>query len=104
MPFKTLSDLIEWNAEHPESIPHGQTIFEEANAKSGKLTEASYLNRRIEDVRLAKTEGIDTLLASHKLDALVLPHDMNYDMAAKAGHPTITIPYKRKESGAPFGL
>lgn len=104
VPFQTLSDLIEWNAEHPESIPHGQTIFEEANAKSGKLTEASYLNRRIEDVRLAKTEGIDTLLASHKLDALVLPHDMNYDMAAKAGHPTITIPYKRKESGAPFGL
>ena len=104
VPFKTLSDLIEWNAEHPESIPHGQTIFEEANAKSGKLTEANYLNRRIEDVRLAKTEGIDTLLASHKLDALVLPHDMNYDMAAKAGHPTITIPYQLKKSGAPFGL
>ncbi|WP_074033153.1 amidase family protein [Exiguobacterium sp. AT1b] len=104
VPFKTLSDLIEWNADHPETIPHGQTIFEQSDARSGRLVEASYLDRRIDDVHLAKVDGMDELLKAQKLDAIVLPHDMNYDMAAKAGHPTITVPYKRKESGAPFGL
>lgn len=104
VPFKTLSDLIEWNADHPESIPHGQTIFEQSDARSGRLVEASYLDRRIDDVHFAKVDGMDKLIKAHKLDAVVLPHDMNYDMAAKAGHPTITVPYKRKESGAPFGL
>lgn len=104
VPFKTLSDLIEWNADHPESIPHGQTIFEQSDARSGRLVEASYLDRRIDDVHFAKVDGMDELLKEQKLDAIVLPHDMNYDMAAKAGHPTITVPYKRKESGAPFGL
>ena len=104
VPFKTLSDLIEWNADHPESIPHGQTIFEQSDARSGRLVEASYLDRRIDDVHFAKVDGMDELLKGQKLDAIVLPHDMNYDMAAKAGHPTITVPYKRKESGAPFGL
>ncbi|MEJ6527853.1 amidase family protein [Exiguobacterium sp. USCH10] len=104
VPFKTLSDLIEWNADHPESIPHGQTIFEQSDARSGRLVEASYLDCRIDDVHFAKVDGMDELLKAQKLDAIVLPHDMNYDMAAKAGHPTITVPYKRKESGAPFGL
>ncbi|MDE0562967.1 amidase family protein [Exiguobacterium sp. B2(2022)] len=104
VPFKTLSDLIEWNADHPESIPHGQTIFEQSDARSGRLVEASYLDRRIDDVHFAKVDGMDELLKGQKLDAIVLPHDMNYDMAAKAGHPTITVPYKRKESGTPFGL
>ncbi|WP_214782687.1 amidase family protein [Exiguobacterium sp. s183] len=104
VPFKTLSDLIEWNADHLEAIPHGQTLFEQSDSCSGRLVEASYLDRRIDDVHLAKVDGMDELLKAQKLDAIVLPHDMNYDMAAKAGHPTITVPYKRKESGAPFGL
>lgn len=104
LPFETLSDLINWNNSHPESIPHGQKTFEKAEHHSGRLIEAAYLTRRLDDVYHAKTDGIDRLLAEQGLHALVLPHDHNYDMAAKAGHPTITIPYRLKASGAPFGL
>ncbi len=104
LPYKTLTDLIEWNAAHPEAIPHGQVAFEKANRLSGRLTEAAYLKRRLDDVRSAKTAGLDRLLKNDTLHGLVLPHDFNYDMAAKAGHPTITIPFAIKQSGAPFGL
>ena len=104
VPYETLSDLIEWNNAHPESIPHGQKVFELSEERSGRLIGASYLDRRLDDLQAAKTEGLDALLNDHRLHALVLPHDMNYDMAARAGHPTITIPYKLKKSGAPFGL
>lgn len=102
--FKTLDELIAWNSEHRDTIPHGQLTLEKANRLSGRLTESSYLERRLDDVLHAKTYGLDRLLAEETLHALVLPHDANYDMAAKAGHPTITIPYKLKASGAPFGL
>ncbi|MCT4782319.1 MULTISPECIES: amidase family protein [Exiguobacterium] len=104
LPFQTLGDIIAWNEEHPESIPYGQETFKKANMLSGRLVEATYVKRRLEDVRLAKTDGLDQLFSKHQLHGLVLPHDLNYDMAAKAGHPTITIPYAVKQSGAPFGL
>lgn len=104
LPYETLSDLMDWNNRHPETIPHGQKTFEKAERLSGRLIEAAYLTRRLDDVRDAKTDGLDRLLNEQQLHALVLPHDLNYDMAAKAGHPTITIPYRLKASGAPFGL
>lgn len=102
--YETLSDLINWNNSHPETIPHGQKTLEKADALSGRLIEQAYLLRRLEDVQVAKIDGLDALLTEHRLHGLVLPHDLNYDMAAKAGHPTITIPYRLKVSGAPFGL
>lgn len=104
LPFGTLADLMAWNNEHLETIPHGQKTFEKADRLSGRLTEAAYLTRRLDDVLYAKTDGLDRLLTEQNLHGLILPHDLNYDMAAKAGHPTITIPYKLKTSGAPFGL
>ncbi|TCI24732.1 MULTISPECIES: amidase family protein [unclassified Exiguobacterium] len=104
LPYETLKDLMDWNKRHPETIPHGQVTFEKANQLLGRLTESSYLERRLADVRHAKTDGLDRLLMEQTLHALALPHDLNYDMAAKAGHPTVTIPYKLKQSGAPFGL
>lgn len=104
LPYQTLSDVIEWNNLHPEAIPQGQITLEKSNELSGRLVEAAYLETRLADVGYAKTNGIDPLLTEMNLHALVLPHDFNYDMAAKSGHPTITIPYQLKESGAPFGL
>ena len=104
LPEKTLASIIEWNDRHVHEIPHGQTVLERAVKQSGRLVEADYLLRRLADVTEAKTDGLDALLHQEALHAIVLPHDFNYDMAAKAGHPTVTIPFRIKRSGAPFGL
>ncbi len=84
-----------------------QELFIQAEAK-GPLTDAAYLKARADCVRLSRQEGIDALLAKHKLDAIVtltsgpaclIDHiDGDTDTggcttpAAVAGYPHITVP------------
>ena len=53
---------------------------------------ARYLADRQNDLRLSAREGIDAVMKGQKLDALLLPA-MNYDMAARAGYPTVIVPF-----------
>ena len=92
----------------------GQDLFVQAEAK-GPLTSKEYLDALDTDHRLARTEGIDALMAKHNLDAIVAPtggpawpidlingdHDTGGSSgpAAIAGYPNITVPM-----GFVFGL
>jgi amidase len=119
-PARTLKDLIAFNEKNRDrEMPFfGQELFIQAEAK-GPLTEAAYLKARADCVRLSRQDGIDALLAKHKLDAIVtltsgpaclIDHiDGDVDTggcttpAAVAGYPHITVPagfYR----GLPIGL
>ncbi len=119
-PARTLKDLIAFNQKNRDrEMPFfAQELFIQAEAK-GPLTDAAYLKARADCVRLSRQEGIDALLAKHKLDAIVsltsgpawfIDH-VNGDTdtgncttpAAVAGYPHITVPagfYR----GLPIGL
>ena len=117
---RTLADLIAFNREHrDQEMPYfGQEILEKAQEK-GLLTEKAYLDARARCVKLSRADGIDALLAQHKLDAIVAPTqtpahltdlvlgDANWPScttpAAVAGYPHITVPagYTR---GLPVGI
>ena len=89
-----------------------------AQAK-GPLTEPAYLEARATCLKVARTEGIDALLAKHKLDALVsltngtawLIDPVNGDAytggssspAAVAGYPSVTVP-AGDYRGLPVGI
>jgi amidase len=106
---RTLADLIAFNEKNADrEMPFfGQEILEQA-VKKGPLTEKAYLDALAKNHRLMRAEGIDAVLAKHKLDALVVltngPAHMtdlvNGDSfsgsssspAAVAGYPTITLP------------
>jgi amidase len=108
-PMKSLADLIAFNErEKAREMPwFGQEIFIRAE-KCGPLTDKKYLDARATCIRLSRTEGIDTAMAKHKLDAIVLPTNapawttdlLNGDhvtggdssFAAVAGYPSITVP------------
>ncbi|WP_218938774.1 amidase [Oleiharenicola lentus] len=108
-PIKTLADVIAFNRAHADKeLAHfGQELMEKAQAK-GPLTEQAYLDARATCLRVMRTEGIDALLAQHKLDALVtltngpawLIDPVNGDaytggsssLAAVAGYPSVTVP------------
>jgi amidase len=119
-PARTLEELIAFNEKNRDrEMPFfGQELFVQAQAK-GPLTETAYLKARADCVRLSRQEGIDALLAQHKLDAIVtltsgpaclIDHiDGDTDTggcttpAAVAGYPHITVPAGLYRS-LPIGL
>ncbi len=115
-PLKTLKDLIEFNEKNRDKeMPYfGQEIFIKAEAK-GPLTDAAYKKALAKDIRMSRKEGIDAVMAKHKLDAIIAPTGgpawttdlINGDHftggsstpAAVAGYPNIQVP-----CGFAFGL
>jgi amidase len=108
-PYRTLADLIAFNAEHADvEMPFfGQELFEKA-AEKGPLTEPAYLDALATCRRLSRDEGIDAVMDEQRLDALVAPSNApawridyangdhyvggNSTPAAVAGYPTVTVP------------
>jgi amidase len=106
---ETLESLIAFNRKNAarELKYFGQELFEQAQ-KRGALTDPAYLKARAECIRLTRTEGIDAVVARHKLTAIVAPTSclawitdyINGDSAnggcstppAVAGYPHITVP------------
>lgn len=120
-PVKSLADIIRFNEENAaREMPYfGQEIFEMAQ-KKGPLTDTKYKQARAKCLRMARTDGIDTTMTKHRLDALVAPTQgpvwlidlVNGDgggggsftqPAAVAGYPHITVPMGLVQ-GLPVGL
>jgi amidase len=115
-PIHTLKEAIEFNERHRDRVmPYfGQELFLQAEAK-GPLTTPAYRKALTACRRYYRTEGLDPMLAHHRLDALVTPTGgpawlidlVNGDtdtgstssLAAIAGYPSITVP-----AGFAFGL
>jgi amidase len=119
-PVRDLAGLIAWNKQHRarEMRWFGQEYFEQAEARGG-LDDAAYQQALATCARYARAEGIDAVLAEHKLDALVAPTGgvawltdfVNGDHfggsfsspAAVAGYPHLTVPAGFVQ-GLPVGL
>lgn len=119
-PVRTLKEIIAFNERNQSTeMPcFGQEIMLQAEAK-GPLTDKAYLDALAKDRRLTRAEGIDAILAQHRLDAIVAPTcgpahltDPVYgdrdtggstSMAAVAGYPSITVPAGFVH-GLPVGL
>lgn len=54
---------------------------------------ARYLQDRARDIFLASTHGIDEVMQTQRLDALLFPGSSSAGIAAKAGHPTVIVPF-----------
>ncbi|HET7470955.1 MAG TPA: amidase family protein, partial [Gemmatimonadales bacterium] len=107
--IRTLADAIAFNErERDREMPYfGQETFVQAEAK-GPLSSPGYRKALATCRRLARTEGLDVVLAKHRLDALVAPTGnpawptdlVNGDHftgssstpAAVAGYPSVSVP------------
>jgi amidase len=116
----TLAELIAFNEAHrDEELPFfGQEIFE-MSVEKGPLTEQAYREALAACGRLAREEGLDAVIAEHRLDALVAPargpawliDHVNGDRsvgstsspAAVSGYPSVTVPMGAV-AGLPVGL
>lgn len=109
VPVRTLEDVIAFNEAHAdvELRDFGQDIFEKAQAM-GPLTDERYRQALEKSRRLAGRDGIDAVMETYRLDALVAPTGgpawvtdiVNGDRygggssspAARAGYPLVTVP------------
>ncbi len=119
-PVHTLQEIIAFNKAHAEQELRwfGQEELVNSQAK-GPLTEPGYIEALTTCRRLARTEGLDPLLARRHLDAIVAPtsapahvtdlvlgdHGLGDSTtpAAVAGYPSITVPAGMVH-GLPVGI
>ena len=105
VPVHSLAELIHYNFEGaPATIRYGQSRLLESEATSGTLTELEYLEARRRDLLESRSEGIDAVMAEHRLDALLFAANKGSGLAAKAGYPSITVPAGYDASGLPLGI
>ncbi|HQT95500.1 MAG TPA: amidase family protein, partial [Thermoanaerobaculaceae bacterium] len=115
-PVRTLADVIAFNEQHRDrEMPYfGQDTMEKAE-KKGPLTEKAYLKALKRCRALSRTKGLDAVMTTHRLDAIVAPTGgppwtidlVNGDHflgasstpAAVSGYPSVTVPI-----GYTFGL
>jgi amidase len=94
-PVKTLSDLRAWNRAHERAgtLKYGQSNLDNSDEMDLDADRARYEADRKKDLALSREEGIDAVLKANNLDALVFPGVLGAAIAAKAGYPTVIVPF-----------
>jgi amidase len=107
-PVRNISDLIEFNKKDTIELRYfGQNILIESE-KKGDLNSPEYLKALHDMLKATREDGIDKMMNTSKLDALIAPtaspawktDHLNGDrnvvesasLAAIAGYPSITVP------------
>jgi amidase len=94
-PVKSLTELRMFNLAHAKAgaIKFGQSQLDTSDEMDLEADRARYEADRAKDIRLAGEEGIDATLKKYNLDALIFPGQSGAAIAAKAGYPTVIVPF-----------
>ena len=94
-PVASLTALREWNLAHEKAgaIRYGQSRLDISDEIDLEEDRARYEHDRAKDLRLSATEGIDAVMASYDLDAILFPGSWGAGIAAKPGYPTVMVPF-----------
>ena len=94
-PVKTLTELRAYNVANRNrgAIKYDQAHFDVSDEMNLEADRARYLADRAKDIFLARTHGIDEAMDVNQLDALIFPGSSGAGISAKAGHPTVIVPF-----------
>jgi amidase len=94
-PVKSLTALREWNTAHQKAgaIKFGQSNLDISDEMDVERDRARYEADRAKDVRLGGAHGIDQVMKTERLDAIVFPAASGAAIAAKPGYPTVIVPF-----------
>ena len=105
-PVKTLTELREWNIAHASAgtLKYGQNSLDVSDELDPSLEEdrARYEADRARELRLSGAEGTDAIMKRHKLDALIFAGRRGSGFLAKAGYPTVHVPFGLVANGSGF--
>jgi amidase len=94
-PVKSLTELRGWNTAHEKAgaIKYGQSNLDISDEMDVDRDRARYEADRAKDIQLGATHGIDEIMKSQRLDALLFPGASGAAIAARPGYPTVTVPF-----------
>jgi amidase len=103
--MRSLADLMAFNDIYcnEELRYFGQELFQVATATSG-LDDPEYVESRARCLEATRDQGIDRLLADHRLDAIVGPAYGDSSVPAVAGYPCVSLPTGLTSDGRPGGV
>lgn len=99
-PVANLTQLREWNLanEGRGAIPYGQARIDDSDALDLSESLPAYQSDRARDLFLSAEHGIDEVMAELNLDALLFPASSGAGIAARAGYPTVIVPFSRVQN------
>lgn len=104
-PVRSLTELRRWNTEHRAegALEFGQGQLDASDAIDLERDADRYRHDRDKDLQLTRTEGLDAVLRTHRLDAVVFPSFAGAAISARAGYPSIIVPFtpERTTNGIP---
>jgi amidase len=94
-PVKTLTELREWNLAHQKAgaIKYGQSRLDISDEIDLDRDRARYEADRTKDLALSTTSGIDAVIKTNRLDAILFPGGSGAGIAARPGYPTVLVPF-----------
>jgi amidase len=94
-PVKTLTELRSFNSAHTArgAIKYGQAQLDISDEMDVEADRARYEADRAKDLALAGTHGIEAVMKTHQLDAILFPGSSGASIAARPGYPTIIVPF-----------
>jgi amidase len=96
-PFKTLTELRWFNIANAgrNAQKYGQSLLDISDEMDLVADKAKYDADRAKDVALGGAEGIDAVMRTERLDALLFPGVSGAAISARPGYPSIVVPYGR---------
>jgi amidase len=105
-PVRSLSALREWNLAHASAgtLKYGQTSLDISDEQdlADPVDRARYEADRARELRLTGPEGADAIMRQHQLDALLFAGQRGSSFLAKAGYPSIVVPFAQIANGDGF--
>lgn len=102
-PLKSLTELRAWNEAHRTAgtLKYGQSNLDNADEIDLVADRTRYESDRRKDLLLTAKHGIDEVMKAQRLDALLFPAQNGNGIAARAGYPSVIVPYATVPNNAP---
>jgi amidase len=91
----TLAELIQFNLNHAaqNAIRYEQARLDISEEMDLALDAIRYTQDRAKDILLTATNGIDAVMTTQNLDALLFGGASSAGLAARPGYPTVVVPF-----------
>jgi amidase len=102
-PLKSLTELRAWNEAHRSAgtLKYGQSNLDNADEIDLTTDRARYQADRRKDLLVTAKHGIDEVMKAKQLDALLFPAQNGNGIAARAGYPSVIVPFATVPNNGP---